>query len=93
MNEVKERVFEIIEDVSAVRACDTSASLVEDLALDSLCMVMLLVMIEDVFSIELDESDMDPYALITVQDVIDLVTKYRVMGEEAKNEQSSKSSI
>lgn len=82
MNEVKKKVFEIIEDVSAVRTCDTSASLVEDLALDSLCMVMLLVMIEDAFSIELDESDMDPYVLLTVQDVIDLVIKYRIMKDE-----------
>ena len=86
MNQVKEKVFEIIEDISAVQTCDTSASLLEDLALDSLCMVMLLVMIEDTFSIELDESDMDPYALATVQDVIDLVTKYRVMDEERTNE-------
>lgn len=86
MNEVKEKVFGIIEDISAVQTRDTSASLVEDLALDSLCMVMLLVMIEDVFSIELDESDMDPYVLITVQDVIDLVTKYRILEAEATDE-------
>lgn len=86
MNEVKEKVFGIIEDISAVQTCDASASLLDDLALDSLCMVMLLVMIEDAFSIELDESDMDPYVLITVQDVIDLVTKYRVLDTEAKDE-------
>ena len=86
MNQVKEKIFEIIEDISAVQTCDASASLLEDLALDSLCMVMLLVMIEDTFSIELDESDMDPYALTTVQDVINLVTKYRVMDEERTNE-------
>ena len=86
MNQVKEKIFEIIEDISAVQTCDASASLLEDLALDSLCMVMLLVMIEDAFSIELDESDMDPYALTTVQDVINLVNKYRVMDEERTNE-------
>ena len=53
-----------------------------DLSMDSLRMVMLLLMIEEVFAIELDESDMNPFALITVQDVIDLVSKYKGESED-----------
>ena len=44
-------------------------------------MVMLLVMIEDVFEIELDESDMNPFKLRTVNDVINLVSKYKIESE------------
>ena len=51
-------------------------TLLGDLQLDSLRLVMLLVTLEDTFAIELDESDMDPFALVTVQDVIDLAQKY-----------------
>ncbi len=47
-----------------------------DLALDSLSMVLLLSEIEDAFNIELEESDLNPFDLITVQDVINLVEKY-----------------
>ena len=64
---------------------DNNASLQEDLALDSLAMVMLLIEIEEAFGIELDESDMNPFELNTVQDVIVLVSKY--FGDE--NEKTS----
>ena len=47
-----------------------------DLALDSLLMVTLLVEIEEAFEIELDESDMNPFDLVTAQDAVDLVKKY-----------------
>jgi acyl carrier protein len=39
-------------------------------------MVTLLMMIEDEFQIVLDESDMNPFDLITVEDVVKLVAKY-----------------
>jgi len=47
-----------------------------DLALDSLMMVTMLIEIEDVFDIELEETDMNPFDLNTVQSVIDMVAKY-----------------
>ena len=34
------------------------------------------MMIEDEFQIVLDESDMNPFDLVTVEDVVKLVTKY-----------------
>jgi len=54
--------------------------LTEDLALDSLNRVLLLVSLEEELGIELDESDMNPFDLITVADVCALVCKYK--GEE-----------
>ena len=75
------QVAEILEELSPEKISDTSLLLTGDLALDSLCMVMLLVMIEEVFEIELDESDMNPFALSTVQDVINLVAKYKIESE------------
>lgn len=76
MEEIKNNVFTILEDLCLTTVQDTSCTLTEDLAMDSLRMVMLLVMIEDTFHIELDESDMNPFLLLTVLDVIRLVEKY-----------------
>ncbi len=51
-------------------------TLIEDLGFDSLNMVILLVNIEEALGIMLDEADMNPYDLITVRDVLNLVEKY-----------------
>lgn len=79
---IETQVIGILEDLCTEKITDTSLHLINDLALDSLSMVMLLVMIEDVFEIELDESDMNPFALIVVNDVVKLVAKYKIKGEE-----------
>ncbi len=82
---LEEKIGEILFELSGVEATNNNASLQADLALDSLAMVMLLIEIEEAFGIELDESDMNPFELNTVQDIIDLVCKY--CGEE--NEKTS----
>lgn len=76
------QVIEMLEDISLKYVDDNTLTLLGDLGLDSLKMVMLLLTIEDTFEIELDESDMNPFALITVQNVIDLVAKYVVSKKE-----------
>lgn len=81
----KTQIVEILENICIEKITDTSVKLLEDLEMDSLRMVMLLVMIEDNFEIELDESDMNPFALVTVQDVIDLVVKYKTGREGDEN--------
>ena len=81
----EEKIREIIFELSGMEITDNNASLQEDLALDSLAMVMLLIEIEEAFGIEFDESDMNPFELNTVQDVIVLVSKY--LGD--KNEKTS----
>ena len=82
---IKEQTVQILEELCTEKITDTSLQLLQDLALDSLCMVMLLVMVEDVFEIELDESDMNPFALVTVDDVISLVAKYKIERGECEN--------
>lgn len=76
VDEIKKQVIEIVEELSLMPIQDADVTLTGDLSMDSLRMVMLLVTLEDTFEIELDESDMNPFSLISVRDVIDLVMKY-----------------
>ena len=86
VDEIKKQVIEIVEELSLMTIQDTDVTLTGDLSMDSLRMVMLLVTLEDTFEIELDESDMNPFSLITVQDVIDLVMKYVFPTKEATDD-------
>ena len=76
MYEINKRVIDIIEDLSIMNVNDVSLSLADDLALDSMKMVMLLIMIEEEFEIAFDETDLNPKNIITVEDVIELVLMY-----------------
>ena len=60
----------------------TDDKLKDDLALDSLSMVTLLLEIEDCFGIQLEEADMDPNDLASVEDVLELIEKYRSEEDE-----------
>lgn len=71
-----EKVLAILTRISGEETVLVSHSLQEDLAMDSLAMVTLLIEIEDAFQFQLDESDMNPFDLTTVRDVLDLVEKY-----------------
>ncbi len=73
---IEEKVKGILCELSGEESVENTSQLQEDLALDSLMMVTMLIEIEDVFGIKLNESDMNPFDLITVQDVIDMVAKY-----------------
>ena len=72
----KERVFEILNVLSGVEGFDEKSSLTDDLYMDSLEMVMLLIEIEDEFDILIDESDMNPFDLVSVSDIVGLVDRY-----------------
>ena len=72
----------IIKELSGCDSINKTDRLKEDLALDSLEMVTLLISLEDTFAIELDESDMDPYDLVTVSDVIELAEKYTEVSQD-----------
>ncbi len=85
MKETEKQVMELLEELCLTPVTDRSLTLVGDLALDSLRMVMLLVTLEDTFEIELDESDMNPFALVTVQDVVELAEKYVSAKEDGKD--------
>lgn len=73
---IEEKLKEILCKLSGEESFENSALLQRDLALDSLSMVMMLIEIEEVFGIELNESDMNPFDLSSVQSVIDMVNKY-----------------
>ena len=74
--ETKEKVIGIIKELSGLENISIDSNLQGDIKLDSLTMVTLLIQIEDEFQIELDESDMNPFDLETVESVITLVEKY-----------------
>ncbi len=73
---IEKKVKEILSKLSGVETVVNEATLQGDLGLDSLYMIALLINIEETFEIELDESDMNPFDLKTVQDVINLIKKY-----------------
>lgn len=75
---IEEKVKGILSELSGVEVIDNNATLQGNIALDSLAMVTLLIEIEEAFGIELDETDMNPFDLTTVQSVIDMVKKYCV---------------
>ena len=81
---VEGMVIELLQELSGLKHIATKDSLQADLGLDSLMMVTLLIELEDVFHIQLAESDMNPFDLNTVADVITLVEKY----EYEKSEES-----
>ena len=71
-----EQTASILSDLSGTKIISPDQNLQADLGLDSLQMVTLLILLEDHFGIFLDESDMNPFTLICVQNVADLVEKY-----------------
>lgn len=73
---IETKVKEILYELSGEETIKNTDHLQGDLALDSLMMVTMLVEIEETFAIELDEADMNPFDLGTVQNVIDMVAKY-----------------
>lgn len=73
---INDKVIEILAELSGTENISLQNHLQNDLGLDSMLMVTLLLDIEEKFEIELNESDMNPFDLNTVQDVIALVEKY-----------------
>jgi acyl carrier protein len=71
-----DKVASILFELSGNENIELNHSLQNDLGLDSLQMVTLLIMIDDAFEIVLDESDMNPFDLTIVLDVVNLTEKY-----------------
>lgn len=74
--EIFHKVTSMLSELSGVGAICLEHELQNDLGLDSLQMVTLLMMLEENFQIVLDESDMNPFDLINVRHVVNLVEKY-----------------
>ena len=73
---MKTLVNEILKEKSFCEDIKPELRLNDDLGLDSLNMVELMVELEERFNIEIDESDLDPAALKTVDQIYALVEKY-----------------
>lgn len=82
-------VSEILSELSGVENIYAEQDLQLDLGLDSLQLVTLLIMLEENFQITLNESDMNPFDLINVNNVINLVEKYLCGGNNEENESES----
>ena len=74
--DIESTLIGIIKTLSSKEHIEVTDLLIEDALLDSLAMVTLLIQIEDAFAIELDEADMNPFELKTVEDAVNLVKKY-----------------
>lgn len=81
-----EKISEILSELTGIDSINTKDSLQEDLGLNSIQMVTLLIMIEDTFGIFLNEEDMNPYDLVYVYQIIDMVKKY-IKGDENEENQ------
>ena len=73
---IETKVKQLLSELSGEESVENTDHLQKDLALDSLMMVTMLVEIEEAFGVELNEADMNPFDLSTVQNVIDMVAKY-----------------
>ena len=85
--EILDKVSVILSELSGTETICLDYKLQSDLGLDSLQMVTLLIMLEKSFLITLDESDMNPFDLQSVRDVVELVEKYL---EGESNEENEK---
>ena len=84
--EIFDKVCVILSELSGTETICLEHELQSDLGLDSLQIVTLLMMLEENFQITLDESDMNPFDLINVWKVIDLVEKYAGGENNEENE-------
>ena len=73
---IEAKTIEILKELCGVESVFSSDKLQEDLGLDSLGLVSMLLLIEEGFGITLDESDMNPFDLITVRDICILLERY-----------------
>lgn len=81
-----DKVCVILSELSGNETICLEHELQSDLGLDSLQMVTLLMMLEENFQITLDESDMNPFDLVNVWQVVDLVEKYAGGENNEENE-------
>ena len=81
MNESEKKVLQdVIFQLCGMTEIKETDSLSEDLGLDSLSLVTMMVLLEDAFHIVFLTADLDPFALNTVGDIENLLSKYIVGG-------------
>ncbi len=73
---MKKKIDLILKNKCFEESVKAEQTLKDDLGIDSLGIVELLTDLEDEFNIEIDESDLDPAKLQTVENLYELVEKY-----------------
>lgn len=74
---LKEKIDALIMDKAFLEQCPNKDSkLKEDLGFDSLKIVELIIDIEELFGIEISDTDLDPDNLIKVSDLYMLMERY-----------------
>ena len=73
---MKDKLCHVFSQLCGMSDIQSKDLLREDLGLDSLMLVTLMVLLEDEFHIEFLAADLDPFTLIMVQDVEELVNRY-----------------
>ena len=74
--EIFDQVSAVLAELSGTESIRLEDELQNDIGLDSFGLVNLLLTLEESFGITLDESDMNPFDLINVQNVVTLVERY-----------------
>ena len=74
--EIFDQVSAVLAELSGTENIRLEDELQNDIGLDSFGLVNLLLTLEESFGITLDESDMNPFDLINVQNVVTLVERY-----------------
>lgn len=76
--ELYDRVMEYLMNYATVSqgGICLKSSLKNDLGVNSLALTEMVIRLEDTFEILLDESDLDPEKMKTVEDIVILVFKY-----------------
>ena len=78
MKMIIEKLSELLKELCSCETIYINSDLKNDLGLNSRGVVTLMIMIEDQFNIVITESDLNPFELKTVQNVVNLIEKYKV---------------
>lgn len=77
-----EKINQMMKLIVPIDHFSKNMSLQNDLGIDSLLLVNVLVQLEEIFDITIDISDLNPKALITMEDLYTLAEKYVCNKEE-----------
>lgn len=73
---IRDNMLDLIKEISGMKTVNIEDNLQTDLGLDSMQLVILLIQMEERLHIEFDETDMNPFDLVTAGDVVLLAERY-----------------
>lgn len=73
---IRDNMLDLIKEISGMKTVNIEDNLQTDLGLDSMQLVILLIQMEERLHIEFNETDMNPFDLVTAGDVVLLAERY-----------------